>query len=151
MSGTYSSLNFHVVFSTKERFHCISEEFELELHDYIAGVILGEGGKLLKIGGTTNHLHLAIQLKPTHFIPDMMRRIKGHSSKWINERKIVAGNFSWQRGYGIFSVSESQIQKLFQYIGNQKEHHKQISFEDEMENFLSKHRIEFKREHLWSE
>ena len=98
MAGTYSNLNYHVVFSTKNRDPLISPALEQELYPYIAGIIKGEEGILLKIGGTENHVHLVIRLKPRNSIPDMLQKIKGNSSKWINEHKKINSRFSWQGG-----------------------------------------------------
>ena len=149
MAGTYSNLNFHVVFSTKNRDPIITDELEEELYRYIAGIIKGEGAILLKIGGTENHVHLVIRLKPIHFIPDMLKKIKANASKWINDHQKINGRFSWQVGYGIFSVSESQLPHTIQYVGNQKEHHLRITFKEEFIRLLEKNGIQYDPEYLW--
>ena len=103
----------------------------------------------MRIGGTRNHIHLLLRLKPKHFIPDLIKRIKGSSSKWINTRFDTNERFAWQVGYGIFSVSVSQLSKVKSYIANQKEHHKQISFEEEFTKLLKKHLIDYNPKYLW--
>ncbi len=149
MAGTYSNLNFHVVFSTKNRDPIISPALEQELYPYIAGIIKGEEGILLKIGGTENHVHLVTRFKPRHVIPDMLQKIKANSSKWINEHKKINSRFSWQGGYGIFSVSESQLPRTIEYVGNQKKHHQQVTFKEEFIGFLEKNGVQYDPEHIW--
>jgi putative transposase len=149
MPGTYSNLNVHIVFSTKNRDAIITPELENELYPYIAGIIKGEGAILLKIGGTENHVHLVIRLKPTHGIPDVLKKIKANSSKWMNDRKKINGRFSWQTGYGIFAVSESQLPQTIKYVSNQKEHHRQISFKAEFIRILEKNKINYDTKYLW--
>jgi REP element-mobilizing transposase RayT len=127
----------------------ITAELEKELFRYIAGIIKGEEGILLEIGGTEDHIHLVLRLKPRHVIPDILKKIKANSSKWINDNKKITGRFSWQAGYGIFSVSESQLSNTIKYVGNQKEHHRRLSFEDEFIRMLNKNNIEYDLEFLW--
>ncbi len=149
MAGTYSSLNFHVVFSTKNRDNIIASKLEAELQRYIAGIIQGEDAVLLKIGGTENHVHLLVRLKPRHSIPDILKRIKANSSKWINDCNKSDGRFSWQVGYGIFSVSESQLPRVLEYVANQKKRHRNITFEEEFIQLLEKHEIGYEIKYVW--
>jgi putative transposase len=148
--GTYSNLIFHVVFSTKDRVPLINEMLENELHRYITGIIHGEGAVLFKIGGTENHIHIVMKLRPRHFIPDLLKRIKANSSKWINDHHKIEGRFSWQVGYGVFSVSESQLAHIIAYVENQKTHHCHRTFEEEFVQFLEKHGIEYDSKYLWN-
>ncbi len=149
MAGTYSNLNFHVVFSTKNRDSIITSKLEAELNRYIGGIIQGEGALLLKIGGTENHVHLVIKLKPRHSIPDILKRIKANSSKWINDHQKIDVPFSWQSGYGIFSVSESQLPHVLEYVANQKKRHHNKTFKEEFVQLLEKHEIEYENEYVW--
>ena len=149
MGGTYSNLNYHIVFSTKGRRTLITPKLENELYQYIAGIIRGEGATLLKIGGTNDHIHLVIKLKPIHSIPDLLKRIKANSSKWINENKKIGTHFSWQTGYGIFSISESQMPVVLQYVATQNKHHQSKSFKEEYIQLLEKHRSEYELKYLW--
>ncbi len=149
MARTYANLIYHIVFSTKNRDPLIKPELEVELYKYIGGIINGEGAILLKIGGTENHIHLATRLKQTHSIPDFSRKIKANSSKWINENNKTDSRFSWQGGYGIFSVSESQLENLIDYIANQKKHHHRKEFKEEFIQLLEKHKVKYELEYLW--
>jgi len=127
----------------------IHEGFEPELYKYIVGIVSGENGHVLAINGTSDHLHMVVRLKPKHSIPDLMRKIKANSSKWINEKRKIDGRFGWQTGYGVFSVSESQLEKVISYVSNQKSHHRQKSFQEEFVGLLEKHNIGFDAEYLW--
>jgi len=121
-----------------------------ELYRYIGGIIKGEGGVLLEIGGMADHIHLAVKLKPVHALSEFMRKVKGNSSKWLNDQNRLSERFSWQDGYGAFSVSESQISNVMQYIREQEKHHQQLSFKDEFIEFLKRHRVEYDERYLWT-
>ena len=143
MAGTYTNLLYHFVFSTKNRIPLISENFQQDLYSYIGGIIRGEGGTLLEIGGISDHVHLLTKLKPTKSISEMLNRIKSKSSKWMNEERLKIRKFGWQDGYGAFSVSESRTASMRRYIRSQEEHHRRQSFQDELRGLLEKHGIEY--------
>jgi REP element-mobilizing transposase RayT len=149
MSGTYTNLIFHIIFSTKHRTPIILDNFKDELHAYIGGIAKGEGTLLLCIGGMPDHLHMMIRIKPIHSLSELMQRIKGKSSKWINQKRYTRSKFYWQSGYGAFSVSESQLSKLKEYIQNQTDHHKGKTFKEEFISILEKHKIEYDSEYIW--
>ncbi len=149
MGNTYSNLNYHIVFSTKYRDSLIHQSIEDELYLYIGGIIRDEEGILLEIGGTENHIHLVIKLKPAHFIPDILRLIKGSSSRWINNHKKTEMYFSWQTGYGAFSVSKAELPQIQAYVCRQKEHHGHYSYKDEFIQLLDRYEIEYNPEHTW--
>jgi putative transposase len=141
--STFTNLLFHVVYSTKYRQNSIVPEWEDEMYGYIGGIVREEKGILLKIGGMPDHVHLLAKFPPTIAVSDMLRLIKTNSSKWVNERPDVKSKFEWQSGYGAFSVSESQVPIVSKYIANQKEHHKNKSFEDEYLETLKRHGIQY--------
>jgi REP element-mobilizing transposase RayT len=116
MAGTYTNLVYHLVFSTKKRIPLISQGLQKSLYKYIGGIIRGEGGTLLEIGGMPEHVHLLTKLKPTESLSEMLNRIKAKSSKWVNEEKMKLRKFGWQDGYAAFSVSQSQIGSVRKYI-----------------------------------
>jgi len=101
------------------------------------------------IGGTEDHIHLLCTLPPKKSLYEMIQRIKGHSSRWVNENSIYERKFNWQSGYGIFSVSRSQVSSVREYILNQEVHHKKMSFKDELRLLLDKHNINFEEEYIW--
>ena len=148
MPGTHTNLLYHAIFSTKNRLPLILPEFQTELYAYIGGIIRGEGGILLDIGGISDHVHLLFKYKPAD-LSDLMRVIKSNSSKWLNQQKYRMRKFGWQEGYGAFSVSESQVKPLRRYIRNQAQHHRKQTFQQEYIAFLDKNGIEYDERYLW--
>lgn len=142
MPVTYTNLVYHVVFSTKDRQPLIEDAVRERLYAYIGGVVRSHGGLLMEIGGMPDHVHLLARFRPDASIAEMVRLIKANSSKWMNERPDATERFQWQAGYGAFSVSESRIAAVREYIQNQKEHHARVSWRDEMVVLLRKHGIE---------
>lgn len=149
MAGTFSQIYIQVVFAVKGRENLISEQWQSELHKYISGIIKAKEQKPIIVNGVDDHIHCFIGLKPAMAISDLVRDIKNNSSKFINERKFVKGKFQWQEGYGAFSYSHSQIEQVYNYILNQKEHHKKRTFKEEYIDFLNKFEIEHKPEYLF--
>ena len=138
MPQTYSSILLHVVFSTTERAPFIVAEIRERLHAYMAGIINDRFGYPLQIGGTEDHVHVFLNLRPTEAISDAMRVVKACSSKWVHEElKIEA--FDWQDGFGVFSVSESNKHQVIEYIANQEEHHRSMDSMQEYVFLLGKH------------
>ena len=107
MPGTYSQMLFHVIFSTKQRKTWITEEVRGRLYSYIGGIIREEKGVLYEIGGVEDHVHLYLRWRPDAAVSDLMRTVKGRSSKWTT-RRFAFEAFAWQEGYSVFSVSKSQ-------------------------------------------
>ena len=149
MAGTYTNLIYHMVFSTKERAPLLTDDVASELYPYIGGIIRGEGGVALEIGGMADHLHLLVQLKPKPSVADVLMKIKGNSSKWMNEQQKCSCRFGWQEGYGAFSVSESQVPVVAKYIQSQEDHHRSRGFKEEFIEFLEKHGIEYDDRYIW--
>ena len=149
MAGTYTNLLYHIIFSTKHRENLIDDTLKSELYKYIGGIIRGEGGVLMEIGGMPDHLHLTARFKPAISVSDMLQKIKGNSSKWVNERPDRRTRFGWQDGYGAFSVSESQLPKANDYIRQQAEHHRHKTFKEEFLEFLERHGVEYDERYLW--
>jgi REP element-mobilizing transposase RayT len=149
MAGTYTNLLYHLVFSTKGRFPLVTRELQPELYAYVGGVVRGEGGVLIEIGGMPDHVHLLAKFKPTASVSEMLRLVKGSSSKWVNEEKLKARKFGWQDGYGAFSVSESQVEAVREYIRTQEAHHGALSYQDEFLALLDRHGIEYDERYLW--
>lgn len=147
MPHTYINFTYHVVFATKERFPFITKDLKPRLYDYLGGTIRGLDGILLEIGGTNDHVHLLVNLKPTTKFSDFMRELKSNSSAWAN--RITNGRFEWQDGYGAFTVGKSQIEGVRRYIQNQEQHHARVNFEEEFKDLLSKSGIEFDERFLW--
>jgi REP element-mobilizing transposase RayT len=106
------------------------------LYKYITGIVHNSNHKLLSIGGMSDHVHLLFGMRPAQSLSDLMQDIKSGSSKWINDKRLVAGNFAWQEGYGAFSYSKSQLPNVIRYIQNQEQHHAGKTFVKEYMDFL---------------
>lgn len=141
--STHHGILLHVVFSTKHRFKCISENWSDDLYGYIGGTIKDHDATLLASGGVEDHVHLLMKISPRYAISSTIQLLKANSSRWVNEHSKARAKFSWQRGYGAFSVSESMAQTVRNYIKNQREHHRLQTFEDEYLTLLRRHKIEF--------
>ncbi len=150
MGSTLTNLVYHIIFSTKGRDPMIIPEIRDELHRYLGGIVKGEGGVLLQIGGMPDHIHMVIKLKPVHALSEIMQKVKGSSSKWTNEQNRLVGRFAWQEGYGAFTVSESQIPAVIRYVREQEEHHKSLSFKDEFILILERHWVKYDKQYLWT-
>lgn len=152
MSSTLSNLTYHIVFSTKYREPMITPQLREALYPYIGGIVRNKGGSLIRIGGVADHLHLVVRLRPDIALSEMMRMVKANSSKWVNERNNGSGSrFAWQSGYGAFTVSQSQLPALIEYVENQEEHHRSRSFQDEFVAILRKHGVEYDERYLFDE
>ncbi len=140
----------HVVFSTKDRLDLISPAIESELFKYISGIVTANGGRLIIGNGTANHIHLLISIGRID-ISDLIGQIKRDSSVWIKKRFPVHRNFYWQRGYGAFSIGQSQIKTDSDYIRDQKSHHdkKLISFEDEFRDLCNTYEVDIDERYCW--
>ena len=149
MPSTYCNLLYHVIFSTKQREPLVTPAWREELYSYIAGILRGQDGQALEIGGTPDHVHVVMRIRPDVSVSDMVRLVKANSSKWANERPDGAGRFAWQRGYGAFTVSVSQLEAVRQYVRSQEEHHRHRTFQEEFVEFLKRHGIEFDERYLW--
>jgi putative transposase len=148
MATTFANLLYHIVFSTKDRVPLIREDLRSDLYGYMGGIIRGEGGVLLEIGGMPDHVHLLAKLKTNVAVSTVVQKVKAKSSKWRNEQPGTPERFEWQKGYGIFSVSESLAGRVRRYIRNQEEHHRATSFKDELIALLKKHRIPYDERYL---
>ncbi len=148
MPGTHTKLVYHLIFSTKLRVPLIIPAIANELHRYLAGIVRGVGGSAIVVGGMPDHVHLLVQLKPTMVLADMMRLLKGNSSKWMNEQHRRTRKFGWQDGHAAFTVSESQISRVSKYIREQESHHRQTQFQEELRSLLRHHSVEFDERYL---
>jgi len=148
MPSTHLSLHYHVVFSTKERHPWIKSNWRNDLHGYLGGCVKTLDGVPEEIGGTDDHVHLLLGLRATHCLADVLREIKKVSSRWVHE-DLRLPQFTWQEGYGAFTVSRSNVATVRNYIARQEEHHRKRSFQEEYLDLLEKHDIEFDERFLW--
>lgn len=141
MANTYTQIYLQIVFSPMYKAALITSNFEENLYKYISGIVTSKDHKMIAINGTEDHVHIFIGLNPDQSVSQLIADIKRNSSKWINENNYCLGRFEWQRGYGAFSYSKSQIDNVVKYIKNQKDHHKKVSFLDEYKKFLTMFKI----------
>jgi REP element-mobilizing transposase RayT len=149
MANTFSNLFYHIVFSTKNRENFISAEIENRVWSYLGGIARKHHLIALQIGGIENHIH-ALIISPPVFAPSQIAQwLKGDSSKWIHQEFAHLQKFAWQDGYGVFSVSKSNVPKVIEYIKKQREHHSKQNFEDEYIELLKLHGIEYDEKYLF--
>lgn len=149
MSGVYSKIYIQIVFAVRNRECLIDSSWEEPLYKYITGTVRKKEQKMLAIKGMPDHIHILIGMKPSCCLSDLVREIKKSSSVFINENKLTKYAFQWQEGYGAFSYNHSAINTIIGYIGNQKEHHKKVTFKEEYKAFLEEFKIEYKNEYLF--
>jgi REP element-mobilizing transposase RayT len=148
MANTFTQIYLHLVFAVQNRISLINPEWKAELYKYITGIVQNNGHKLISINGVSNHLHIAVGYKPHQLIPDFLQDIKGYSSRWINKRKFTGAKFTWQEGYGAFSFSHSQIDRVVKYINSQEQHHKKETFREKYIQLLKKYDIPFDEKYI---
>ena len=149
MPQSLAQILVHLVFSTKHREPVLEDTIHDELHAYTGGIIANLNGRLLKAGSVADHIHLLIAHPRTCSPADLVLDIKIGSSKWLKTRGPRYGDFHWQNGYGIFSVSPSGRPTIESYLEGQAEHHRKIAFQDEYRALLRKHGIEFDERYVW--
>lgn len=131
------------MFSTKDRRPLITPEYEVRLYDYLGGTIRKVGGISLELNGTEDHIHVLAKLRPDCALSNVLRDLKANATGWMHDIFPSLKSFSWQRGYGAFTVSQSHVKTVRQYIARQKEHHRKVSFRDEFIQFLRENGIEY--------
>lgn len=149
MPQSLSSILIHLIFSTKHREPFITPAVEPELHAYLAAVFRAYDSPALTINGTANHVHSLFSLSRTHTVAELAEEVKKRSSKWIKTKGKEFRAFRWQTGYAAFSVGQSNVAALKEYIARQKEHHRQRRFEDEYRMFLEKYGVAYDEKYVW--
>jgi REP element-mobilizing transposase RayT len=136
MGKSYYKIWIHAVWATKNRRPLIIPEVESKVHDFIQKQLVEVGCRVSIVNGMPNHVHCLFLLNPKRTLISIIKQIKGSSSHFINQNDLIERKFAWQTGYGSFSVSESVVDKTYQYIKNQKQHHSKKSFQEEYSEFL---------------
>ena len=149
MPSAYTQNYYHTVFSTKSRVEWIKPELEERLYPFLGGIAKDLRCQSIAINGTADHVHLLLRYPADLSHSDMLRHIKGRSSKWTHESFPELASFAWQEGYGGFTVSKSMVETVEHYIRNQKEHHKRQDFKSEFLELLRKHEIDFDPETIF--
>jgi REP element-mobilizing transposase RayT len=149
MANTYTSLFYHVVFSTKNRVPHIHPDIEQRVWAYIGGVARKHKMTALQVGGVEDHVHALVMAPPTIAPSQIAQFLKGDSSKWAREEFPQLRGFGWQDGYGAFTVSKSALEEVAQYIREQRRHHEKRTFQSEFIALLEKHGVEYDERYLW--
>lgn len=136
----------HIVFSTKERRQSIPGEVGPRLYGYIGGIAANNGGRLVTAGGMPDHIHLLVSIGRID-ISEMIGDIKRSSSRWMKNEGV--SDFYWQRGYGAFSIGQSQVPGVRNYILNQEKHHAGMTYQDEFRSLCRKYDVEFDERYCW--
>jgi len=150
MSQSLSKLYIHIIFHTKYNRDYIKPEIEKELFPYFGGLLKKVNCIPISINGTENHIHILCIMSKNIALANLLEDLKRNSSRWIKTKGEEFEEFSWQGGYGGFSVSQSKVDIVKEYIENQKEHHKTETFEVEYIRFMKEYGIDYNEKFLWS-
>ena len=148
MSQSLSLVILHLIFSTKDRFPCLDPITRQNLHAYLGSVARNSTCEAYRVGGTADHVHLAVRLCRTLTIAELIEELKTSSSKWIKKQRPGLHRFSWQRGYGAFSVGTNDLDALITYIANQEEHHRVRTFQEEYLALLRKYGVQYDERYI---
>ena len=146
--STYTQILYQIVFSTKYREPLLNKSNREELFKYIWGVLKNKNCHLYRINGVEDHLHIVTHLHPSVSLASLVKDIKVSSSIYIKENNLFVGFSNWQEGYGAFTYSVKEKDRLIEYVKNQEEHHRKKTFKDEYIDLLKEHEIEFDEKYL---
>ena len=149
MPHTFTSLLFHVVFSTKDRIQQISPDLAARLFPYMGGIVRERNGVPFIINGPSDHVHMLVSVPATDSVAELLRVLKTNSSRWVHEQFPSHHDFAWQAGYGAFTVSQSCREAVQTYIESQQEHHRKASFHQEFISLLKRHGLAYDEQELW--
>ncbi len=150
MPQSLSNVLVHIVFSTKEHRALLQiPDLRDEMHRYIAGISANLECPAIIVGGATDHVHLLANQSRTIALAEWIKELKRASSLWAKKKSRQWNLFQWQAGYGAFSVSQSQKERVWRYIKTQEEHHRKFSFQDELRQILKKHGVVFDEQYVW--
>ena len=149
MPQSLANIYIHLIFSTKNRFPFLAKKVRPDLHSYMTTVLANLNSPAMLINSVDDHVHILFNMSRTVTLAQVVEDIKKSSSKWIKTQGEGLAQFAWQAGYGGFSVSESNLPKVANYIQNQEKHHRVKTFQEEYREFLNKHNIEFNEQYVW--
>jgi REP element-mobilizing transposase RayT len=149
MPQSLSKVIVHIIFTTKDREPWLDREVRPRMHAYIATICRDLGAEFVRVGGVADHVHIVSTLPRTGSQARFIEQIKKPSSKWIKALDARYRGFFWQRGYGAFSVSPSQLDAVLQYVEEQPAHHRTQTFQQEYREFLKKHGVQFDERYVW--
>lgn len=147
MPQSLAKVYLHLVFSTKNRQPLLADEIRPDLHSYLGGILRDMSCQAIEINSEPDHVHILFLHSRTETIGDVVANVKRGSSVWLKSKGLP--DFHWQAGYGIFSVSQSGVVEVRDYIRTQRDHHRRMGFQDEFRAFLRRHEIEFDEKYVW--
>jgi putative transposase len=146
--STYIQILYQIVFSTKHRNPCMLKPNRAQLYKYIWGILQKKSCHLYRINGVEDHLHIVTHLHPSIALADLIKDIKIASNLFIKEQVLFPDFISWQEGYGAFTYSIKERERLIKYVKNQEEHHRKSSYKEEIISLLNEHGVEFDEKYL---
>jgi putative transposase len=149
MPQSLAKIYVHLIFSTKNREPLLLDAVRPDLHAYLGGILRDLDCTALEINTESDHAHVLFLLARTHSLSDVVGQLKRGSSAWLKTRDGALATFHWQNGYGAFSVSQSGVEEVRDYIRRQHEHHRRVGFQDEFRAFLRRHEIAFDERYVW--
>ena len=150
MPQSFAQIYLHLVFSTKDRRPFLQDsDVQSELHAYLGGICRDVDCPSFIVGGVADHVHILCHLGRTITVADLVRELKRESSKWLKERFPQQAEFHWQSGYGAFSISPSHVPAVKEYIRTQEEHHRTVTFQDELRTLLTKYGVQWDERYVW--
>jgi REP element-mobilizing transposase RayT len=150
MPQSLAAVYLHIVFSTKNREPFLRDKPERDaMHEYLGGIAKKWECAPIRVSGVADHVHLLVRFGRTITIADLIKELKRGSNLWLQEKNPAQKAFEWQAGYSVFSVSQSKLEDVVAYIANQEEHHKKVTFQDELRAFFKKHNVEFDERYVW--
>ena len=149
MPQSLSNILIHLIWSTKDRHPWLHGDLREKTHAFLAGTVRQCDCEAYRVGGVADHVHLAIRLSRTQSVAELVKNVKAASSKWLKSEDAKLSKFSWQQGYGAFSIGMSQKDALIDYIDRQEAHHHKQSFQDEYRQFLEKYAVDYDERYVW--
>jgi len=149
MPQSLASVTVHAVFSTYQRRPVLVGDVRDRTFAYLAGILREDGSVPICVGGFEDHVHLLFHLSRTRTIADTIGTVKSSSSKWLKTLGPQCHDFAWQAGYAAFSVGRGEIDAVARYLRSQEEHHRKLSFQDEMRSFFEDYGIDYDERYVW--
>ena len=151
MAQSLCKIYLHIVFHIKTTSPKIEDAHIERVHRYIGQLVNKAGCQVVRVGGTSDHVHILCLLSRNETVSRLAEEVKRNSSRWVKTLSPQYGHFEWQGGYAAFSASQSVVDKTEEYINNQMEHHKRVSFRDEYLQFLKLYNIEYDERYVFSD
>jgi putative transposase len=149
MGHTYTNILTHVIFSTKDRLPYMTDDRRADVFAYIGGIVRELKGAALNVDGVADHVHVLVRLPAAMALAKAVEIMEANSSRWIHEHRVLHRTFAWQSGYAAFSVSESNVDAVAKYIGNQQEHHRRVTFQEELIALLERSHVHYDERYIW--